>query len=295
MRRVNIGARSSLATLLATAALAACGGSTELGAGASSATGAVDVCDGSAGPRLAARVAGGGPSEAGREMLAENGWEYLIVTGACEAWVLPSVSQPLRHLTLSSEQESALVRDLRVGAWSALSARTPPAGGCSDAPSLTYRFDQVRYVSPGCGVDPKDEFALVDAALDPKLQQMAGAGVAADGDVRYLLVEGDGSTGLDYLYKSPATWPLAAAPTAVAVTRAQLFVPPLVGRSRRASGDDARGLRALRDDFLSGRIGNMMYADFIPIVTADGQRFELYVRDATPFEGADGLIGPGVF
>jgi hypothetical protein len=292
---VILRTRSILATLLATAPFAACGGSTELGAGVSSTTSAVHVCDGSAGARLAARVGGGGPSEPGREMLAENGWEYLIVTGTCDAWVLPSESQPLRHLTLSSEQERALVRDLRVGRWSALSARTPPAGGCADAGSITYRFDQVHYESPACGLDPADEFALVDAALDPKLQQLAGAGVAADGDVRYLLIEGDASTGLDYAYKNPATWPLGAAPAALAVTRAQTFAQPTAGRSLRASGDDASGLRALRDDFLAGRIGNMMYAGFIPIVAADGMRFELYVRDAAPFEGTDGLIGPGVF
>lgn len=281
--------------MLSCSAIAACGGSTDLGVGVSSTTGAVHVCDGSPGVRLAARVGGGGPSEPGREMLAENGWEYLIVTGACEAWVLPDVSQPLHHLTLSSEQESALVGDLRVGRWSALAARTPPGGGCADASSLTYRFDQVRYESPGCGIDPQDEFALVDAALDPKVQQLAGLGAAADGDVRYLLIEGDASAGSDSFYENPATWPLGVAPATAALTRAQSFSQPTVGRSLLASGDDARGLRALRGDFLAGLVGNMMYAGFIPIVTADGTRFELYVRDASPFEGADGLIGPGVF
>jgi hypothetical protein len=321
---VNLRARSLLATLLATAPLAACGGptelhsgvsstteldsgvssmteldsgvsSTELDSGVSSTTGVVHLCDGSAGARLAARGGGGGPIEPGLQMLAENGWEYLIVTGTCETWVLSSLWQPLRHLTLSSEQERALVADLRVGRWSALAARTPPGGSCFDAGSITFRFDQVRYDSSACGLDPADELALVDAAFDQKLQELAGAGAAADGDVRYLVVEDDGSAGMDIVFDNPATWPLGAAPAAVAVTRAQLVVPPFGGRSLRASGDDARALRALRDDFLAGRIGNMMYGGFIPIVTADGMRFDLYVRDVSPFEGADGLIGPGIF
>jgi hypothetical protein len=42
-------------------------------------------------------------------------------------------------------------------------------------------------------------------------------------------------------------------------------------------------------------MGNPALPLYIPILTADGTPFELYVCDASPFEGADGLIGPDVF
>jgi hypothetical protein len=36
-------------------------------------------------------------------------------------------------------------------------------------------------------------------------------------------------------------------------------------------------------------------ATFIPVLDDHGARFELYVRDASPFEGDDGVIPAGVF
>lgn len=51
----------------------------------------------------------------------------------------------------------------------------------------------------------------------------------------------------------------------------------------------------LRDGFLAGSIGNVKYAIFVPVVDASHKRYELYVRDASPFEGDDGLIPLGVF
>ncbi|MDB4979562.1 MAG: hypothetical protein JWM82_314 [Myxococcales bacterium] len=292
---MNRRARSIGTLLLSGATLVACGGGGDLVGGGSPTTSALRLCDGSAGVRLAARVGGGGPVGLGRYMRSENGFEFLLVTGTCEAWVLPDDAQPLRHLTLTSAQESALVTDLRVARWSALAMRTPPAGGCSDASSLTYRFDQAHYQSPGCGVDPTDELALVDRAFDVKLQELAAAGAPAAGDARYLVLEGDGSTAADLYYKNPAPWPLGVAPATVAVPRDQIFSQPTTGRSLRVSGDDARKLRALRADFLAGRIGNVMFEDYIPIVTTDSAYYELYIRDVSPFEGADGLIGPGIF
>ncbi len=299
---MNRRARSIGTLLLAGATLTACGdgsglvggGPSSVDTGVSPTTSAVRVCDGSAGVRLATRVGGGGPVGLGRYMRSENGFEFLLVTGTCEAWVLPDDAQPLRHLTLTPAQESALVTDLRVARWSAL-AMQMLSGGCSDASMLTYRFDRVHYDASGCGLAPTDERELVNVAFDEKLRELAAAGAPADGDARYLLIEGDGSAAADFYYKNPVTWPLGVAPSTVAVPRDQIFSQPATGRSLRVSGDDARTLRALRADLLGGRVGNVMYEDYIPIVTPDGAYYELYVRDASPFEGADGLIGPGIF
>jgi hypothetical protein len=287
-------ARAIGTLLLAAATLAACGDASGLVAGGPPTTSALRICDGGAGVRLAARVGGGGPVGLGRYMRSENGFEFLLVTGTCEAWVLPDDAQPLRHLTLTPAQESALVKDLRVARWSALAMLTSSGGGCSDGSTLTYRFDGARYDASGCGLDPTDERALVNRAFDVKLQELAAAGTPADGGARYLVIEGD-STAADFYYKNPVSWPLVGAPSTLAVPRGQLFAQPTTGRSLLASGDEARRLRALRDDLLAGRIGNVMYEDYIPIVTVDGAYYELYVRDASPFEGADGLIGPGIF
>jgi hypothetical protein len=299
-RRVLGASGSRLAgvflTTMAFAAFAACDGAAT---NPNTTRDELRVCDGSVGVTLAARVAGGGQVQLGRAMQAENGWELLLVTGTCEAWVLPSESQPLRHLTLARAQERALIADLRVDHWAALAVRSPTGTGCADASSLSYRFNQLRFLAPGCGLDSSDELALVNAAFSAKVLQWSAAGSPAEGDVRYLLIEGDATTASDRTYQSPAIWPLAIMAATVALPRDQIFTQPFVekgqGRSQRASGDDARALRALRDRALAGQIGDLRDAGFIAVVTPAGQRFELYVRDASPFEGADGLIPTEVF
>src|SRR5438477_3610937 len=96
----------------------ACGGTvtsapSNLDGGATDASSVVTLCDGSDAVRLAARVSGGGPIPFGQSMLTENGWQYLVVNGRCDAWILRNSSRPLRSLRLSNEQENALVHDFR--------------------------------------------------------------------------------------------------------------------------------------------------------------------------------------
>src|SRR3954469_19811967 len=48
----------------------------------------VRICDGSSDVRLAIQVGGGGQAAPGQSMLAENGWEFLLVDGSCVGWAL---------------------------------------------------------------------------------------------------------------------------------------------------------------------------------------------------------------
>jgi hypothetical protein len=137
------------AVLLCAPALASCGGATQADADGTGSS--VEICDRSVGVRLVALSGGGGPVPPGVDMLSENGWHYLLVSGQCEAWVLKDYATPLRHLMLSPEQAKSLARDLRLGEWSSF----PPAmRGCPDGSTVIFRFAKDRVHGIPCGLDP---------------------------------------------------------------------------------------------------------------------------------------------
>jgi len=51
------------------------------------------ICDGSSDIRLAIRVGCGGQAASGQAMLAENGWEVLLVDGSCISGVLRAAGE----------------------------------------------------------------------------------------------------------------------------------------------------------------------------------------------------------
>lgn len=59
------------------------------------------ICTGGDEIRLAIRIAGGGQAYPGQDMLAQNGWSFLLVDGSCTAWVLQDYAGRLRRAVLT--------------------------------------------------------------------------------------------------------------------------------------------------------------------------------------------------
>jgi hypothetical protein len=275
-------------------ALVSCGGATEPSAVETSSSGdggtdgmagsGIAICDGRAGIRLAAAVRSDGPwVPAGLDMLSENGTQYLLVSGQCEAWVLSEVTAPVKRLTLSDEQAKSLARDFRLGEWSVISK----GGGCPDAGAVTFRFAKEQALGYQCGLDPGHPFAAMTAALLAHIESLYAKGVAVEGDARYLLAADSrdlpDSLGL---YRNAPLWPLATPPDTIAIPMKDFLGGCCQGR--HATNDEASLLRALRTSWLDGSIGTATSQNFIPVVGTDGARFQLFVRDSSPWENASG-------
>jgi len=145
--------------LLASMAMGACGGSTAQGIADADAGGTAAItpqlCDGSDSVRFAGRSDGGGPIPPGLSMLAENGWQYLIVNGKCDAWILRDTYSPIHRAKLSADLAQVFARDLSLGGWDRISV---PAGGCPDAGGLSFRFGVERLAGTSCGLDANHPF-----------------------------------------------------------------------------------------------------------------------------------------
>jgi hypothetical protein len=270
---------------LACAFLLCCGGSamSHDGAGASPSSTAVQICDGSANVRLAVHTGGGGQTTVGRGMLSENGWRFLVVDGSCEAWILSTPGDALRHVTLSREQEEALSRALRLSDWNTLVGQM---GGCSDAPSISYRFDQQRVSGGTCGLEPGSPLLELNTAFDAQVDQLYAVATPSSGDVRYLVIRNDDS--LVNEPRMPVLWPLAVPLESVSIEASQ-YMPR---QSQRATSDDAVKIRALLTTHGVGRTAPTY--DSVPVVGADGVPAALYARDAA-FKSENGLIPDDAF
>jgi len=248
----------------------------------------VELCNGSSDIRLAFRVGGGGPAAAGQSMLAENGWQFLLVDGTCVAWVLEDSNNRLIRTVLSSDDEAKLAVALQLSDWNRI---TPATGGCPDAPGYSFRFGDQR-LSGGdpCGVSGRNVWTELIAAAAEQLHHLAAAGEPWAGDLRYLAIQEE--TRND---SRPAVgWPLTTSLETIALSPEQAF-SYRPGGSRRATGDDASKLRAIRTTAASAMSSYGVSYDFTRLAGEDGKTYQLYVRDALPFEGDDGLVPPGVF
>lgn len=244
------------------------------------------ICDGGSGVRLAIQVAGGGQAAPGQLMLAENGWELLLVDGSCVGWVLRGSGEPLVRTVLSADDERQLGAALRLSMWSAIA---PTAGGCADGPTNSYRFGEQRLTGSGCGGDATSAWAQLNAAFDAQLDRLAASGQPLRGDLHYVVLPEQSQDDT----RAPVSWPLDTALSAVALPADQLFNYH-AGMSHRATADDATKLRAIRTTS-NLRSSDGLTHDFTRVTDASAANYQLYLRDALPFEGEDGLLPASVF
>lgn len=246
------------------------------------------LCDGSDSVRLAYRLAGGGPAPPGSQVLSENGFVYLIITGTCHYWVLAEIESEVREGTLSADQAASLAADLGLERWSELPPKQP-GGGCADGPTPTVRFRGDRYELPGCTFPAPDGGAALalESALAAVVKALYLTGAPASGSVRFVLTRPQFDWG-SAVEAQAVAWPQAAPDAAsVAMTTEQIF-SYRSGSSALATEAAAVALRAIRTMF-GGNV-RPLSDGALPVVDRDGTAYLLYLRDSIPLEDDHGLL-----
>jgi len=240
------------------------------------------ICTGGDEIRLAIRIAGGGQADPGQDMLAQNGWSFLLVDGSCTAWVLEDYAGRLMRAVLTPADEDALATNLSLSSWDRISV--PVGGGCFDAPGITFRFGDRRLGGSACGPSANSAWYQLNEAGNKEISRVAALGSPWEGDVRYLLLEETSTQG-----RPGVSWPLASSLKAIGVPSSHLYSYG-ADAILFATGEDAAKLRALRT------LPTSEGAPFFTRVSdGGGATYQLFVRDALPFEQPGGGVPPGVF
>jgi hypothetical protein len=243
------------------------------------------LCNGESAARLVYRNVGGGDgaSVLGTDVLFENGSPFLVVDGTCRYWAMEDTFSGVRSGVLSHAQEDALYATLELARWPALAGTYHPAE-CAFSSSW-LRFTTSRIVAmPSCSRE--DDSAPVSSIIDSVKRSTAELferGVAVEGAVRFTLVTEDPSGAWPPLVQGlAAPWPLSVPASSLASTMAEAG-DYRAGTSRSAEPPDADALRRIRDRFVAAG-GPSLSGGFIPIEGRSGDRYQLFVRDAVPYE-----------
>jgi hypothetical protein len=139
------------------------------------------------------------------------------------------------------------------------------------------------------GGNPSASIEHLKSATRQELTSLYQAGASVTGPVRFALVAEDlGSTWSPALEAAAATWPLEIDPASVSITPYEAATYR-AGSSRALTEPDAEILRELRRAFFQK--GNAsLSGGFVPIRGAQGEHFELYVRDSISLEDAQGIL-----
>jgi hypothetical protein len=247
-------------------ALAACGGPAP----------APSVCDGGAGARLVLRYDLPGPFAPGEHVLYDNGATFLFVGGQCTYHV--KTGGRWEDVQRGDTDDATLVDALEL---EELPARAGGYTGDLDgAPTMHLAFaGDVVDCAAGCmGGDVPDDIAQLAARGANLLSALDTQGFTQSISQRILVVA-------EAVPPTPAfTWPLAADPSALAVSATDAETAP----ATLVTGADADLLRALRRD-----VRDAQFPPAAAYITTDATMPPIYaafLRDALPFEDADGIV-----
>lgn len=242
-----------------------------------------DPMDATAG-RVALENADGGLLPPGLAMLYDNGAAYLFVDGQCHYWA-NDPSQPweeTRTGVLDADTAAQLGASLHFGAWDDLRGTWENPGSIvADGPTLIFDNAQHAVVCVSRCEGPTIPTAVTEMSdeLVDDVQGLWDRGAAADSALRVLAVASDPGPGIPYV-----DWPLARPISDFTSTSPAPFGQGILE-------DDPASVQALKDlrrSFLRGDHGAFVW-NMLP-VTSGGADYQLYVRDALPFEDAHGLV-----
>jgi hypothetical protein len=282
------------ALILALPVIVACGTQSSPAQDASVEAAAVTprtLCDGSDDLRLFVFMSGGGPTEPARQVLIENGFNFILVDGHCRFWVKPdeSIFETVRTGVLDAETLAEFVADFRYDRWPDLNRVGAYGTSLPDGGSVIFVDPETsitcQTVCSGPSTPPDVEaMRLANNAWNARLWSI---GEAVTGDVRISVIESNRDPASLPPLWTPPLWPLSTPIASVVVSEAD--IPALrFGDGVLMTGADAEALRAMRRHFLdSGArrtgIGMLVHDDA-------GQLYEVNVRDTTPFEDERGLV-----
>jgi hypothetical protein len=245
------------------------------------------LCDGSPGITFAAAALGGGNPVPGTQVMAENGHSFIIVEGTCRFYAQRGRLERAVTGVLSPQQLDALRDSLQLESWRSCHGRV---AGALDGPEHHFvygRSERARGGIDACvNIESPDEPGLLLMGYQRLVTSLIAAGQPVQGDIRYLLVQGDDN--VESHWTDPAAWPLGdPAEVAMSPAAASGYEP---GSSKLAQGAEAAALRALWQDFLDDDTSGREPGSIAIPVEVNGARYQLFLRDSLPLEDTRGLI-----
>lgn len=232
---------------------------------------------------LTMQLVGGGQIYPGSGVLSENGFQFLVVDDQCRFWVQTEAFGEVRSGALDEAQEDELSRRLDLGVFSERTGQY--VIGANDASTRLVRFRGEEVSLTGSGFFPEDTYAAkLDTASAEALPWVASLGTAANGSVRYQLVQ-EAGTPAEAPFASAAVWPFPNAASA-SITQAQATSETPPASKLVTAPADAEALRGLARAYRAGENGSKGYP-FLPVVSGESC-FSLFVRDTVPFEDETG-------
>ena len=250
------------------------------------------LCDGAQHLRLWVLVGGGGQQLDGSRVRTENGSPVITIDGTCSFWVgggwsehALSNDRPFRTGKLSDADVSSIEASVPLADINAL-ADCPPPVGLFDYSTRVIRTEMATVTCPGT------RGARFDAAWST-LQMIAArlweTGTSMEGALHVSAV---GPASLPPTPTSPPAyaWPITLALESFILDSADWS---RIGVSRLVDDPEAaRELRAMRDRYLADRTAQPgLYSNWDGLIASDpGVTAKVYMRDAIPYEDAQGLL-----
>jgi hypothetical protein len=275
----------------------------------------IDLCNGSTEIQLYVNLVGSGNKIPG----VETSYSIFILDEKCQIYLKRSWWDPIRVRTLTSAEIEELKTALRVEEWPAITG-------------THYRDDCVSYYtawvagyeivvghaacpmqtdSSAITVPPYKGEGPVPISNPPiDIYQLAydylnahyDEGTPISGPVRYALCERQNQP-TDDIFRGAEPWPFGD-PAEIAITVEEQYSYPPSEKNFIADGEQADILRELRRRFNAWEISYSFTGTYllknplegIPILQPNGEGYELFVCDISPFEDDTGrLILPGNF
>jgi hypothetical protein len=240
------------------------------------------LCDGSQDLRLAWFLSASG-GQLRTPFQIELGFSYLYVRGDCHYWVSTSALDS-HHGVLDADQEAALTELVHYGDWDGLTERWPDPGWW-DVPLMVVDDGHGEHMIGCLGECPVAPEPVRDmqAAYREELELMWEDGEPSMEPMRLLAARVPDGDSPDPMFVVP--WTVDFDLESVAVDFVEMGEE--VGMS--ALVDDPTTLAQLREFGDEHADALEQFSDFY-VEVEPGVIYELYLRDAVPFEGGDGLI-----
>jgi hypothetical protein len=253
------------------------------------------LCDGVQHLRLWVLLRPGGSELRGSAVRVENGYGLLAIDGTCSYWIGGGWTEdafsrdlPFRTGKVSDADVRAIEAGLPIDDVTSLRDCPPPPAGLFDYSVRDIRSEVATAACVGSAPEltAGTRFEAAWMTVEAVATRLWTDGTPMDGPLHVSAVEASGGASRP----APYAWPIAAPLGSFLLDSSDWF---RIGVSRLVDDpDSARQLRALRDRYLADRTaqpGLFVSWDGLEVTDQSGTAL-VYMRDAIPYEDAQGLL-----